>query len=55
MTDNAIDATVGIVLTGEDISPGKVPAREIAEVVEAVEEMRASTIARDRSEASCWL
>ena len=50
MASNAIDATVEVLLAGEKISPGKVRSQELAEVVEALEDMMVSKIARARPE-----
>ena len=41
------DVTVEILLTGEGMSPGKIRSKEIAEVIESVEDMIASMVIRD--------
>lgn len=46
----AHNTTVEILLTGEGMSPGKVRSKEIAEVIEAVEDMVASMVVRDHPE-----
>jgi hypothetical protein len=46
----AHDVTVEILLTGEGMSPGKVRSKEIAEVIESVEDMIASVVIRDHPE-----
>ncbi|MGG6263870.1 hypothetical protein ACQ4M3_11085 [Leptolyngbya sp. AN03gr2] len=46
----AHDITVEILLTGEGISPGKIRSKEIAEVIESVEDMIASVVIRDYPE-----
>ncbi|MCG8363164.1 MAG: hypothetical protein MJA27_07515 [Pseudanabaenales cyanobacterium] len=43
----AHDVTVEILLTGEGMSPGKIRSKEIAEVIESVEDMIASMVVRD--------
>lgn len=43
----AHDVTVEILLTGEGMSPGKIRSKEIAEVIESVEDMIASMVIRD--------
>ena len=47
MTHNA---TLEITLTGEGMSPGKIRSREIAEVIEAIEDMVASMVIRAHPE-----
>lgn len=46
----AHDVTVEILLTGEGMSPGKVRSKEIAEVIDSVEEMIASMVIHDHPE-----
>jgi hypothetical protein len=46
----AHDVTVEILLTGEGMSPGKIRSKEIAEVIESVEDMIASVVMRDHPE-----
>lgn len=46
----AHDVTVEILLTGEGMSPGKIRSKEIAEVIESVEDMIASVVLRDHPE-----
>ncbi len=46
----AHDVTVEILLTGEGMSPGKIRSKEIAEVIESVEDMIASMVIRDHPE-----
>jgi hypothetical protein len=46
----AQDITVEILLTGEGMVPGKIRSKEIAEVIEAVEDMVASMVIRDHPE-----
>jgi len=46
----AQDMTVKIFLTGEGMSPGKIRSKEIAEVIESVEDMIASMVIRDHPE-----
>ncbi len=41
------DATIRVLLTGDGMSPGKIRSKEIAEVIESVEEMIASVVLRD--------
>ncbi|NET33494.1 MAG: hypothetical protein F6K19_15970 [Cyanothece sp. SIO1E1] len=43
----AHDVIVEILLTGEGMSPGKIRSKEIAEVIESVEDMIASMVVRD--------
>ncbi|MBE9075716.1 hypothetical protein IQ241_00110 [Romeria aff. gracilis LEGE 07310] len=43
----AHDTTVEILLTGEGMSPGKIRSKEVAELIESVEEMIASMVLRD--------
>jgi hypothetical protein len=40
--------TVEVLLSGDGISPGKLRSKEIAEVIESVEDMIASTVVQDR-------
>ncbi|NJL40992.1 MAG: hypothetical protein HC840_27035 [Leptolyngbyaceae cyanobacterium RM2_2_4] len=46
----AHDVTVEILLTGEGMSPGKIRSKEIAEVIESVEDMIASVVVRNHPE-----
>ncbi len=46
----ASDTTIEVLLTGEGMSPGKVRSKEIAEIIESVEDMIASTVIRDHPE-----
>jgi hypothetical protein len=46
----AHDVTVEILLTGEGMSPGKIRSKEIAEVIESVEDMIASMVILDHPE-----
>lgn len=46
----AHDTTVEILLTGTGMSPGKIRSKEIAEVIESVEDMVASMVIRDHPE-----
>lgn len=46
----AHNTTVEILLTGEGMSPGKIRSKEIAEVIESVEDMVASMVVRDHPE-----
>ncbi len=46
----AHDTTVEILLSGEGMSPGNVRSKEIAEVIESVEDMIASMVIRDHPE-----
>lgn len=43
----AHDVTVKVMLTGEGMSPGKIRSKEIAEVIESVEDMIASVVVRN--------
>jgi hypothetical protein len=46
----AHNTTVEILLTGEGMSPGKIRSKEIAEVIESVEDMIASVVVREYPE-----
>jgi hypothetical protein len=43
----AHDATVQILLTGAGMLPGKIRSKEIAEIIESVEDMIASMVVHD--------
>jgi hypothetical protein len=44
------DITIEILLTGEGMSPGNIRSKEIAEVIESIEDMIASMVVRDHPE-----
>jgi hypothetical protein len=44
------DVTVEILLTGDGMSPGMIRSKEIAEVIESIEDMIASVVIRDHPE-----
>jgi hypothetical protein len=46
----AHDVAIGILLTGEGMSPGKIRSKEIAEVIESIEDMIAAVVVRDHSD-----